>query len=547
MSAMFWVVFVYLGVTCYLGYLGYRHTRSAQDYLIAGRKMHPAVMALSYGATFISTSAIVGFGGAAAVFGMSLQWLTFLNVFVGILIAFVVFGGRTRRLGHQLDAHTFPEFLGRRYDSKFIQVFAGLAIFAFMPLYAGAVLIGAAKCVAPLLQIEYNTALFFFALIVFVYVFLGGLKAVMYTDAFQATVMLAGMVLLLWMTYAMLGGVVPAHEALTAAADKVPPPLVAAGHQGWTRMPAFLSSQWWTVVSTIILGVGIGVLAQPQLIVRFMTVKSQRELNRAVLPGGIFILFMPGVAYTVGALTNVYFLNKGMGPSIAAAKGDVEQIIPMFIAQALPSWFGALFMVTLMAAAMSTASSQFHTMGAAMSRDVYERLRGGRGNSLLINRIGVFVVFVISLIIAWGLPRYFAAQGEAIVARGTAIFFGLCAAAFLPAYLGALYSKRVTRAGAAAGIVAGFAASTFWLVFVHGAESKPLLICQALFGRPSLLGTLTPDGRKVVSDVVWGIRWADVDPLIVALPLSILVTVLVTCLTRPQPGQPRVNGRMEQP
>ena len=63
------VVIVYLAITCYLGYLGYRHTRTTQDYLIAGRKMHPAVMALSYGATFISTSAIVGFGGAAARLG----------------------------------------------------------------------------------------------------------------------------------------------------------------------------------------------------------------------------------------------------------------------------------------------------------------------------------------------------------------------------------------------------------------------------------------------------------------------------------------------
>ena len=64
---------------------------------------------------------------------------------------------------------------------------------------------------------------------------------------------------------------------------------------------------WWIVISTVVMGVGIGVLAQPQLVVRFMTVKSDRELNRAVLVGGIFILMMTGVAFTVGALSNVYF------------------------------------------------------------------------------------------------------------------------------------------------------------------------------------------------------------------------------------------------
>ena len=54
----------------YLGYLGYKQTKTAADYLVAGRSAHPVVMALSYGATFISTSAIVGFGGAAANLGM---------------------------------------------------------------------------------------------------------------------------------------------------------------------------------------------------------------------------------------------------------------------------------------------------------------------------------------------------------------------------------------------------------------------------------------------------------------------------------------------
>ncbi len=113
---VFWII-VYLLIVAFLGYLGYRRTHGASDYLLAGREIHPFVMALSYGSTFISTSAIVGFGGAAGVFGMGLLWLTVLNIFVGIFIAFVFFGKRTRKMGYHLDAHTFPEFLGRRYQS----------------------------------------------------------------------------------------------------------------------------------------------------------------------------------------------------------------------------------------------------------------------------------------------------------------------------------------------------------------------------------------------------------------------------------------------
>ncbi len=81
---------IYVLITLYLGYRGWKETKVAKDYLLAGRGMGSFVMAMSYGATFISTSAIIGFGGAAALFGFSLLWLTFLNIFVGIFIAFVV-------------------------------------------------------------------------------------------------------------------------------------------------------------------------------------------------------------------------------------------------------------------------------------------------------------------------------------------------------------------------------------------------------------------------------------------------------------------------
>ncbi|MEI6157844.1 MAG: sodium:solute symporter family protein, partial [Atribacterota bacterium] len=301
---------VHLLLTGYLGYLGYRRTKNATDYLLAGREAHPFIMALSYGATFISTSAIVGFGGAAATYGMSLLWLTFLNIFAGIFIAFVIFGHRTRTMGYNLDAHTLPELLGKRYQSRFIEVLSGIIIFLFMPIYTAAVMMGLSQFLAVNLNISYEVALFVFSAIVAVYVIMGGLKGVMYTDALQGTIMFVGMVILLVLAYTRLGGITAAHESLTKLNPFIIELFGKIGHQGFTSMPAFGSNLWWTVISTIVLGVGIGVLAQPQLVVRFMTVKSTRELNRATLVGGIFILFMTGVAFTVGAVSNVYFYNE---------------------------------------------------------------------------------------------------------------------------------------------------------------------------------------------------------------------------------------------
>ena len=128
------IVIGYLLSLAYLGFLGYKKTTSTSDYLVGGRQMNPIVMALSYGATFISAYAIVGFGGVAAAFGMGIQWLCFLNMFIGVVIAFIFLGLRTRRMGAKLNVSTFPQLLGRHFRSRNIQVFIAAVIFIGMPL-----------------------------------------------------------------------------------------------------------------------------------------------------------------------------------------------------------------------------------------------------------------------------------------------------------------------------------------------------------------------------------------------------------------------------
>ncbi|MBP1910266.1 sodium:solute symporter family protein [Methanolobus bombayensis] len=506
------IILVYLMVIFYLGWLGYKKTKETEDYMVAGRKIHPYILALSYGATFISTSAIIGFGGAAGALGMGLLWLAFMNIFVGIFIAFVIFGSKTRRMGLNLNAVTFPELLGRRYQSRFIQGFSGGLIGIFMPLYAGIVLIGGARFLESTLSIDYDVAVLILTVIVAAYVITGGLIAVMYTDALQGTLMFIGMAILLVFTYIKLGGVTAAHSALTSMSDLVPDSLAAGGHLGWTAMPAFGSPIWWTLVSTLVLGVGIGVIAQPQLAVRFMTVKNDTALNRAVLVGGPFILMMTGVAFTVGALSNAYFYNTLGKISVVVAGGNTDLIMPEFINSAMPETFVILFMLTLLAAAMSTLSSQFHTMGTSIGHDFYREFlkKGELGQTINITRAAIAFTILASVILAYILPI-------SIIARATAIFFGLCAAAFLPMYTGALFWKRMTKEGAIASLLVGTFSSLFWLAFVHSSEAVPLGISKAIFGVDTILtGT-----------------WTVVDPILVATPLAFVVAIVVSLMTKP--------------
>jgi SSS family solute:Na+ symporter len=195
--------------------------------------------------------------------------------------------------------------------------------------------------------------------------------------------------------------------------------------------------------------------------------------------------------------------------------GNVDKIIPIFVGGALPRWFGIVFLLTLLAAAMSTLSSQFHTIGTAIGRDVFEQVTHAKpGGSITITRLGICVGIIVAIVLG-------RIAGDNIIALATAIFFGLCAAAFLPAFVGGLFWRRMNAAAAVASIATGFFASTLWLLFVNGKTSGGVGVCKALFGKP----TLVPP--------TWSVTWMVVDPLIVALPLSIIVAVVVALVTKP--------------
>jgi len=169
---------------------------------------------------------------------------------------------------------------------------------------------------------------------------------------------------------------------------------------------------------------------------------------------------------------------------------------------------------------MSTLSSQFHTMGTAIGHDFYREflMKGNAGNTVTVTKLGIIVTIIFSVILAYILP-------VSIIGRATAIFFGLCAAAFLPMYIGALFWKRMTKEGAIASLIIGTFSSLFWLAFVHVKEAAPLGICKALFGTDTLLtGT-----------------WTVVDPILIAVPLAMVAAVSVSLLTK-QPSKEHLDA-----
>ncbi|NLL94969.1 MAG: sodium:solute symporter family protein [Thermoplasmatales archaeon] len=509
---------VFVAATLLLGWYGYRHTRDGGQFLINKEKSGPVIIALSYGATFLSASAVVGFGGQAAKYGLSMIWLVFLNLFVGLVVAFLVFGKRTRRLSKDLGAFTFSDFLGKRLKSPMIRTLSAMIILVGMPVYCAAVMLGGTNFLGAAVGIDKNVALLIFAAIVAVYVTYGGIVAVMYNDALQAAVMLAGMIVLGVFTFYVLDGFTGTNLALAdlwasittnpgdpnhAAATK----LMDGGMNGWTAFSTFGSEVWLTMVTTFLLGVGIGALSQPQLVVRFMSAKDDRVLNRSLAIGALFMLSIVGVAYTVGAMTNLYFYRE-FGEISVVHCDNVDMIIPTFVNSLfdgvfMGDVFVAVFVLAILSASLSTLAALLHTMGASGGYDLWSQVSGektvtGSMKSLRANRITTMVMMVVVVVLAFAMP------GD-IIAKATSIFMGLTAATLLPSYAYSLFSKDPGLKGPAASIIVGSVVWAAWAFFVNIGIAPMIGLCELVFGTPTLaLGKLV-----------------FVDPLVVSLPLSV--------------------------
>ena len=518
---------VFLAVTVYLGWYGFKSTKDNSHFLLGKNKSNPLLIALSYGATFLSASAIVGFGGMAARYGLVIMWLTVLCLVVGTILAFAVFGKRTRRLGTELGAFTFADLLGKRFQSPSIRMVVAFIVLIGMPIYCAAVLIGGVNFVAVTMGIEKNVALLALSLIVALYVTFGGVIAVMYNDALQAAIMFVGMAIILVFTFWQLGGVTEAFSSLGSLWDQKVSEgsfadLIGNGMNGWTEAPTFGTPIWMTVVTTLLMGVGIGSLAQPQLAVRFMSAKDDKTLTRSMWIGSIFIFLILGTAFTIGPLSNVLFYqNHGLVASEYLSNSDL--IIPTFVNELFADvTFGdvfiSIFILALVCASISTMAALLHTMGSSAGYDLWGQIKARRGERLSIDRsmvkslkasrVSTLVMIVVVVVVAYVMPSN-------IIARATTIFMGLTAAALLPTFTYGLFTKRPNALAAKVSIAVGAVSWTVWAFFIERTTSGMMGVCQAVFG------------VKYLSDGLAGF----VDPLVIGLPLSavaLVITMLVS-------------------
>ena len=428
-----------------------KSTDDIDGYLLGGRRLSPHVAALSAGASDMSGWLLLGLPGAAFVAGLSASWIA-IGLFVGAFANYLIVAPRlrvhTERTG---DAITIPEYFEKRFEdrSHALRVIASVVIIIFFTLYTSAGIVAGGKLFESAFGADYTFGLWLTAGVVVVYTLFGGFLAVSLTDFVQGCIMFVALVLLPAVAFSQLGWeFTGAMEAANPGAFDMMADMTAL---------AIISSLAW----------GLGYFGQPHIIVRFMAVRSVRDVPamRNIGMSWMGVALIGSIA--TGLIGATYVVRTG------APLDDPETIFILLADMLFDPLITGFLLAALLAAIMSTISSQLLVSSSSLTEDfyrIYLRKEASQKELVTIGRISVVVVALVAIWLAYDPDSNILG----LVANAWAGF----GAAFGPIVILSLTWKRLTRNGALAGIIAGAVTVLFWIyapVLADGAALSSLL------------------------------------------------------------------------
>ena len=413
-----------------------KSTDDIDGYLLGGRKLSAPVAALSAGASDMSGWLLLGLPGAAFVAGLSATWIA-IGLFVGALLNYIIVAPRlrvhTERTG---DSITIPEFFEKRFEdrSHALRVIASVVIIIFFTLYTSAGMVAGGKLFETAFGADYAFGLWLTAGVVVAYTLFGGFLAVSLTDFVQGCIMFVALVLLPVVAFSELGW------QFTGALEAAKPGAfdMMAGMTGL----AVISSLAW----------GLGYFGQPHIIVRFMAVRSVRDVpamrNIGMTWMGVALLG----AIATGLIGVTYVVRTG------TPLDDPETIFILLADVLFDPLITGFLLAALLAAIMSTISSQLLVSSSSLTEDFYRiYLRRDAGQRELVT-VGRLCVLAVALVAIW-----LAYDPENTILGLVANAWAGFGAAFGPVVILSLTWRRLTRNGALAGILVGAATVLLWI------------------------------------------------------------------------------------
>ena len=421
-----------------------QETGSLSGFFLANKQLPAWVVAFSVNETGDIGWLLLGLTGMGYAVGAQALWIV-LGEVVGIGLAWGVLARRIKRMSDESDSITVPDLLASRFkDPKnILRRISVLIILVMVGAYVSAQMVATGKAFSSFTNMDYSTAVVFGATIIIAYTFIGGYKAVSYTDLIQGLLMLAGLIFVPVVAISNLGGWDAMMIELASQDASLLSPWGPQG-KGIAGSVAIIS----------FLAIGVPFLGVPQLLVRFMSAKSEASLKTA---GAISVLVL--FAFTLGAV-----LTGMAGRALFPGLEDPETILPLLSTELFPEVITGLLMVIVLAAIMSTVDSLLLLASSAIVRDYLQKIHGSTKSDHDLARYGKFATLVIG---ALGIA--FALMETPLIFWFVLFAWSGLGAAFGPVLLCCFFYKRITLHGAAAGIMGGFLTSVAWVLLFKSA------------------------------------------------------------------------------
>lgn len=350
---------------------------SSEDYLLAGRKVHPWVMALSMLSTNYSGFMFIGYIGYTYTQGISAIW--YLATWaLGDLLGWLTIHRRLREKSEARDVNTITSFIGSSDDKKRPAVIkvASIISFVFLSVYAAAQLKVSSKALHVMLDWDYTLGIIVAGLIVAVYCFSGGIRASMWTDVVQSILMCGAMFLLLTVSLYQCGGVPELFTSLSAIDIELV-----------EMIPGDMKAYFLVFLISLLLN-GYGVIGQPHTMVRPMSINDPSKMYKA--RNIYFVLY---VAFGLASL-GVGLASRVLMPEIAQL--DPELTLPLLAAKFLPEVLVGFILAGIFSAAISTADSQIISCSASITQDLFPKLK----NSYIFSKVATLAVATLAIVFA---------------------------------------------------------------------------------------------------------------------------------------------------
>ncbi|MFR6024847.1 MAG: sodium/proline symporter PutP [Oscillospiraceae bacterium] len=443
-----------------------RANKSSEDYFLGGRTLGPWVTAMSAEASDMSGWLLMGLPGVAYWCGVADAAWTAIGLAVGTYINWLITSKRLRRYSERVKAITLPEFFSNRFHEggKVIMTIAALFILIFFTVYASSCLVTCGKLFSTLFGFDYIPMMIVGAVFVLLYTIIGGFLAESASDFMQAVVMIVALIVVVTVGCISAGGV----DDVITNAKQIPgfleffgmatPVTDANGVQQIVNgVPQFGERAGYSAM-TILSGLawGLGYFGMPQVLLRFMAIRQERELTRSRRIATVWVLISLTVAVFIG------IMGRQLFPTDLTTASDAENVFILLSTNLLPPILAGLVMAGILAATISSSDSYLLIAASAFAKNIYQGLlkRDATDKHVMwMSRLALLIICAIAIVIAL--------DEDSVIFTIVSFAWAGFGATFGPLMLFSLFWKRINRAGAIAGMISGGVMVFVWNLLVR--------------------------------------------------------------------------------